>query len=366
MWHDLLFVPLTNGIPWEYNTIKLCQHSKGDRNVSLPIIFLLYAVSAAALVFFSIKCANYVDLLDKKTSLSGAFIGGVILAAVTSLPELVTSISSIYVVDNPELIIGNVLGSNIFNLCIFGSLTAIAARSFAKAKVGRSHLVTIVCTVIATVLVALTMVLGKGESGFGRIPYVNINVVTLLILVVYFISLRFLSTDDSESEEEDTSPLTVKQIVFRFVMMALGLVAMSIVVTFFTDKLDKKLELGASLAGALFLGVATSLPELSSSIALVRHRNFNAMVGNVVGSNMFNFTILSIADIIAGVKPVYVNSTQTMQMIVFGILSTALVAVSILLQERFKKADPCKGGKLAMYIVLGIAVCVSYLITVFW
>lgn len=333
--------------------------------MNLPVVLLLYGLSAAALVFFSIKCADYVDLLDKKTSMSGAFIGGVILAAVTSLPELVTSISSIYVVHNPELIIGNVLGSNIFNLCIFGSLTAIAARAFAKAKVGRSHLVTIVCTVIATVLVALTMLLGKDEGGFGRIPYVNINVTTLLILVVYFISLRFLSTDDSESEEEDNSPLTVKQIVFRFILMALGLVVMSIIVTYFTDMLQEKLDLGASLAGALFLGVATSLPELSSSIALVRHRNFNAMIGNVVGSNMFNFTILSVADIIAGSTIVYVNSTQTMQMIVFGILSTALVAMSILLQERFKKSDPQKGSKLAMYIVLGIAVCVSYLITVF-
>ena len=80
--------------------------------MSLPIVFLLYVLSGALLVYFSMKCADYVDLLDKKTSLSGAFIGGVILAAVTSLPEFVTSISSIYVVKNSELIIGNVLGSN--------------------------------------------------------------------------------------------------------------------------------------------------------------------------------------------------------------------------------------------------------------
>ncbi len=327
--------------------------------MTLPIIFLLYTFSAAALVFFSIKCADYVDLLDKKTNMSGAFIGGVILAAITSLPELVTSISSIYAVHNPELIIGNVLGSNIFNLCIFGSMTAISVKAFAKTNVGHSQLVTILCTIVADVLVAVTLL-----TGFGRIPFLNINVASLLILIVYFVSLRFLSSDDSENEEEDDSPLTVKQIVVRFVLMALGLVVMSVVVTFFTDKLQEKMNLGASLAGAIFLGVATSLPELSSSIALVRRRNFNAMVGNVVGSNMFNFTILSIADIIAGKTIVFVPSADSMQMIVFGGFSTVLVAASILLQARFKKADPCKGGKLATYMVLGLAVCVSYVITV--
>lgn len=327
--------------------------------MSLPLVVVMYAISASFLVFFSIKCADYVDLMDKKTNLSGAFIGGVILAAVTSLPELVTSISSIYVVDNPELIIGNVLGSNIFNLCIFGALTAIAVRSFSKTKIGRSHLVTIVCTVAAYVLVAVTLV-----TGFGRLPVIHVNIASLVILVIYGVSLRFLSTDDSDNDEEDDSPLTVKQIVSRFVMMALGLVVMSIVVTYFTDQLQAKLNMGASIAGALFLGVATSLPELSSSIALVRHRNFNAMVGNVVGSNMFNLTIFSIADILAGKTIVFVYSRDAMQMIVFGVLSSVLVAVSILLQQRWKQEEPRKGGKLAVYVLLGVAVCVAYITSI--
>ena len=65
----------------------------------MVVTFILYFLSAAALVYFSMKCADYVDLLDKKTNMSGAFIGGVILAAITSLPELVTSITAITVVD---------------------------------------------------------------------------------------------------------------------------------------------------------------------------------------------------------------------------------------------------------------------------
>lgn len=326
--------------------------------MSLPIVFLFYFLSGALLVYFSIKCADYVDLLDKKTNLSGAFIGGVILAAVTSLPELVTSISSIYVVRNAELIIGNVLGSNVFNLCIFGGATALSVKAFSKSNVGKSHIVTLVCTIVADLLLLATLLF---DPKITRIPVLNVNIASIVILVIYFISLKFLSNDDCQNEEEENSPLTVKQIVTRFVLMSLGLVGMSVIVTYFTDIIQERLNLGASLAGAIFLGVVTSLPELASSITLVRHRNFNAMVGNVLGSNMFNFTIFSIADFIAGNTMVYVYSAHSIAMILFGILSSVFVMISIASQRKFKNSPLNSGGKKTLFVVLGLLICVSYL-----
>ncbi len=327
--------------------------------MSLPLLLICYAVSATALVLFSIKCADYVDLLDKKTNISGAFIGGAVLAAVTSLPELITSISSIYVVHNPELIIGNVLGSNIFNMCIYGGLTAIYATHFAKAKAAHSHMKVAICTLIAYALTTATMYLGRDGENFCRLPFIHVNAASLLILVVYFISIRFLTTEDGETDEEDTSPLTVRQVIIRFCLTTLGLVVVSIVVTYFTDRLSEQLNLQASLAGALFLGVATSLPELSSSIALARHKNFNALIGNVIGSNMFNYTIFSIADIIAGSTVIYVASPETLSMIVFGVLSTLLVMASLLIRRRTEQS-PLTGAKCAVYSVLGVLVIGSY------
>ena len=77
--------------------------------------YALFILLAAAVVFLSIKLAKYVDLLDKTTKISGAFIGAVLLAAVTSLPELFTSISATLIVRENELVLGNILGSNLFN-----------------------------------------------------------------------------------------------------------------------------------------------------------------------------------------------------------------------------------------------------------
>ena len=93
------------------------------------MIYVVYLCVAAGLTFLAIKAADYVDLIDKKTSLSGAFIGGVMLSAVTSLPEMFTSISSTLMLKQPGLCMGNILGSDLFNLLILAVLALVFFRT---------------------------------------------------------------------------------------------------------------------------------------------------------------------------------------------------------------------------------------------
>ena len=86
------------------------------------MIIIGYLILAVIVMGFSIQLSNYVDIIDKRTSISGAFIGGVILAAITSLPELFTSISATALLGQPELVIGNILGSDIFTSAGPGSV----------------------------------------------------------------------------------------------------------------------------------------------------------------------------------------------------------------------------------------------------
>ena len=109
--------------------------------------YLAFFVLAAAIVFLSVKLSEYVDLLDKSTKVSGAFIGGVLLAAVTSLPELFTSLSAVLFIGENNLVTGNILGSNLFNLAALGACCAIMFRGFHKAKVGKHHVVTLLCCI---------------------------------------------------------------------------------------------------------------------------------------------------------------------------------------------------------------------------
>ncbi len=321
--------------------------------MSLPLLFVIYFVLAFVVVILSTKLADYVDLIDKKTEISGAFIGGVILAAVTSLPELFTSISSVTLVNSPELVIGNILGSNIFNMTILGAIVLICAGSFSKAVVGKSHLKTIAFTTIMFVAMYFAINL---ELDF---TVANISVYSLFITVAYILSIKLMAGDDAQSSDEEcTSNLTLKQIIIRFVICAVLLVAASIFITKITDQLQTSLDLGATLAGAVFLGVATSLPELTSCIALAKKRNYNACVGNILGSGMFNFFIMAVSDVIYRKGSVYISSKQSAILNACCLMSAALVILLL----SFKNTAKPESNRSMLYRVLGFGIVGAYVL----
>lgn len=282
------------------------------------MIYVQYLLLALLTVYLSVRLSYYVDCLDKKTSLSGAFIGGVMLAAVTSLPELFTSLTAVLALDQPSLVQGNVLGSNIFNLCVIGGLVLFTSRRYQKASLSRTHTSTLIFGIVMYLLV-LFAVVKPIELQLG---FLNLNLMSILVLLVYGINVKFMGNDNSVEHTEDTSiTLSVRQIVLRFLLFAAALVIVSILLTNVTDKIAEELQLGATLAGAIFLGIATSLPELSASVNLVRIGNYNASFGNIVGSNLFNFIILSFADVLYTKGSIYMNEPQVMNMLVFGMLS---------------------------------------------
>ena len=313
----------------------------------------IYAALAVCVVFFSIKLANYVDLIDKKTDLSGAFIGGVILAAVTSLPELFTSISAVLFVKQPDLVMGNILGSNLFNMCIFGGAALIAAKSLCRSTIGSSHFKTTVITFIMFSIMLLPVVFKKDYTVAG------ISVYSIILLVLYACSIKFMAGDSAESEGEDTSDLTLKQIIIRFVIMAVLLVVASIFITIAADHLSEEFNLGKTVGGALFLGVATSLPELTSSIALIRKGNFNACAGNVMGSGVFNFCIISVADILYRGGSVYISKDKSSSYLnIFGLAAAAVVGAILIMKQR--KKDSENAGLKLFYRIGGLAILGCY------
>ena len=270
-------------------------------------------------MFLSVRLSYYVDCLDKKTNLSGAFIGGVMLAAVTSLPELFTSLTAVLALDQPDLVQGNVLGSNIFNLCVIGGLMLFTSRRYQRATLSKSHSKTLWFGLVMYALVFAAIMMPK-EVGFS---FLKVNLMSVLILLVYAVNVKFMGNDDSgDVEEEVYISLSVRQIAVRFICYSVGLVIVSILLTTVTDRLAEELQ-------AIFLGVATSLPELSASVNLVRIGNFNASFGNIVGSNLFNFIILCFADVLFTQGSIYVNEPQVMNLLGFGAFSMVCTLVVI-------------------------------------
>lgn len=308
------------------------------------MIYLLYLLVAAGVVLFSVKASDYVDLLDKKTSLSGAFIGGIMLSAVTSLPELFTSISSTVLIHQPGLCLGNILGSDLFNMAMLSFFLLVFARTFREGKLSASHRMVTVFVFVCYLVMILNWL------GILRIQFLSISLSSVIIVVMYILSIRYMSAEDSEdSDEEDTSPLTVPQIAVRFVLVSIGIVVLSIAITYITDAISIRLHLGQGMAGALFLGIATSLPEASSTVALLRMKNVDIAFGNIVGSNIFNFIIMAVVDILYRGSVYDFSDPQTVVLMLCG--AAALPLMWIMMKFRNKATQIiCPLGIIACYL----------------
>ena len=310
------------------------------------MIYLAYLIVAAGVVWFSVKASDYVDLLDKKTNLSGAFIGGIILSAVTSLPELFTSISATVLIGEPGLCLGNILGSDLFNMAMLSFFLLLFTRTFAKASLSASHRVVTLFVLACYVLLILDWL------DILNVNILSVSLTSVCIVILYVLSVRYMSAEDGTGDdtEEDTSPLTVKQVAVRFVAVSIGIVALSIIITYITDAISIRLNLGQGMAGALFLGIATSLPEAASTVTLLRMGNVDIAFGNIVGSNIFNFIIMAVVDILYHGSVYDFSDPQTVVLMLCGAAALPVMWLMMKFRNKWTKIA-CPVWILACYVV---------------
>lgn len=293
------------------------------------MIVVGYAVVAVIVVMLSVRVSYYVDLMDQKSDLSGAFIGGVMLSAVTSFPELFTSITSTLFLGKPDLCLGNILGSDLFNLVILAVLVLTAFKPFQKANISKQHAIVTVCVILGYVAIWLNC------RGIVAWQLFHISITSLIIVGLYIVSLKHLANEDgSHDKSERETTLTLKQVVLRFAICSVGIIGFSILITYITDALAQQFHLGSGIAGAIFLGVATSLPELSSSITLFRIKNYDIAFGNIVGSNIFNLMILAITDLLYVGEGLYVITDPRNTVLLWCGLVANVVFLPVLLSKK--------------------------------
>lgn len=323
------------------------------------LVYILYVAAVAIVVVLSIKLGKYVDIIDAKSNISGAFIGGVLLAAVTSLPELFTSLSAVWVVKENSLVIGNILGSNLINFAFFGIMLIIFCRGLKKAEFSKFYYIALAVAAGMYGLVALGLYLGD---------YLKIGWYTAVspaILVLYVLFIRKMPKTSEKTEDKDEG-LTLKQAVTRFIICAVVLIGTSICMTYLTDIVSDKLNLGKTFAGALFLGVATSLPELISSVTLCHRGNYDAAAGNIIGSNIFNFTILFVTDILSfmpGSTGIYELNTESACLLIFGEIAAITTLCMMLVKNKYGKSRFGLIGAVALNVFPPIMYVLFLLIT---
>ena len=322
-------------------------------------VWLLYALTLVIVIFVSNKIGGIVDALDKKTKLSGAFLGAVLLAGVTSLPELVTSLTAA-IMGEPDMTQGNILGSNVFDIAIIGLLLVIYFKRIKTRSVSKANIIFDFFVFAITAAILLLAIFNVQIV----IPYININILTPLIIVLYIVALFATrkSIENIEDEEQGATnkfeEKSVKTLAWSFVAYSVVLVGVSVALTFLAEYLAEQYGLAKGLAGALFLGVPTSLPEIISSFALLRYGNFNAAYGNIIGSCLFNYAVLAIADIAFIHGTVFVTDLQTIILSACLLVATSFMIVLGLVKRGNNKIKNTH----SFHIIMGALILITYVV----
>ena len=273
-------------------------------------LVLAFAAAAAVVVLAGIRLSIYGDALGDRTGMGRGLVGLVFLAAVTSLPELVVSLTSVIQCTDPQqgadLAVGNMLGSNVFNLLILALMALLFPRKFIPGKLAEPHTDSIVYGLAMLAIFALAFAV-SGMDGW-LIPGLQCSWGTLLLPIAYAFILRREHRQQKSEKAENHLPAEqalAHQPAPRFYSVLAGLCGLiiggGIILSILGSRMALPPEQGgfgleASLIGTVFLAISTSLPELVISIASVRMGFLDMAVGNVLGSNMFNLLIVFAAD----------------------------------------------------------------------
>ncbi|MCB0502270.1 MAG: calcium/sodium antiporter [Bacteroidetes bacterium] len=268
-----------------------------------------------------VKAADY--FIEAAEKIGGALkinpfvIGVTVVALGTSLPELITSLIAVFE-DNTEIVIGNVVGSNIAN---FGLVMAFVA-IISKRIVLKTNVMVVEMPFFlgSTFLVSIMMLDGTFEMFDGIVACLG-----MVLFIVYTIKNKPEEEPEHEKEEESKLPMAAVMLFF------VSGVAIYFSAKYNIDavlKIAEILNVGTEVVAQTAVALGTSLPELLVSVAAARKKNLEIAVGNLIGSNIFNsFAVLGIPALIA---PLVVPNQMLMFSIPLMIMITIIFFVMMI------------------------------------
>ena len=304
------------------------------------------------LIYGADLLVDYASALAKKLNIPNIVIGLTIVAFGTSAPELVVNVFA-SLEHNSAIALGNILGSNIFNI---GGILAVSAIITPLAVRNSTTWIEIPLALLAGIVVfALAndkLIDGSEISSLSRIDGIVLLIFFVIFLVYNFTLIKKGGFTD-EVSVKDVAPWKATLLVIAGLVL---LVAGGRVIVYGAIEVASRLGISERVIGLTIVSIGTSLPELATSIVAARKQNFDIAIGNVVGSNIFNiFFILGVS---ATIYPVSVQPGSNID-ILMNILLGLIVFVFIFTGK--EKWIDRKEGIVMLLIYLGY---LGYLIAI--
>ena len=306
--------------------------------MNLAVLWLALVATAAVILIASQFLARSADVIAIKTGLGRSFIGVVMLATATSLPELGTGVSSIVLVGTPDLAAGDAFGSNVFNLLIIGVLDLTWRNGPILTAVSRTSVVIAALGIAAITLGAGAIIIHHATGTISSWPISPLSV-TLLLVFLGGMFLIYKHDDAGDAEEPDTPEYAGHSLAGAFSTYgaAAGVVVVAAIgLAFIGDRLADEMGWEASFVGTQFLALSTSLPELATSYAALRIGAPELAITNVLGSNLFNMGLVLFVDDAVYTDGVLWSTVSEVHALtaVVAVFMTAIVVVGLMFRDR--------------------------------
>ncbi|TMW74045.1 sodium:calcium antiporter [Alteribacter natronophilus] len=326
--------------------------------------FAVFAIAAAVTVYAAVKLSVYADVISERTSLGGMMVGVLLLAGATSLPEVTTSTTAI-IVGSPDIAVGNVLGSNLFNLLILAVFDVVYRRRKLLAQIHSGHQLNAVAGLGLMGLVLVTILVPTGVSVFG------VGIETAALVLFYGLAMREMSAheravpevaaaaeEDSAAAEFQGQNVTLRKAKRGFAISAAVIFASGSLLTVSGERIALITGIDASFVGSFLIAAATSLPEVVTVLVALRLANYNMAVGNILGSNVFNMLILVLADILFRSGPILAAVSPAIAVTALFAIMLNLIVIAHLLYARYSDRS-------RLYVVPSIVLIVVYFVATY-
>lgn len=266
----------------------------------MPVLWLGFIVCVGLIVYCGTNLSRYGDVIAEKTGLGRAWTGLVLMASITSLPELINNISSVTIAGVPDIALGDIMGSCIFNILIIAIMDMLLGRRQVFSNADKSHFLSLGFGIILISIVSVSILLPDMPS-IGPV-----GIYTPLIALIYIAGIKSVWLFERKTAAESIAErpaearyghISLRKAVSRYSLNAAVIVVAATLLPFIGERLAAHTGLGKNFVGTFFVGVATSLPELVVSVSALKIGATQMAIANLFGSNMFNILIVAIDDL---------------------------------------------------------------------
>lgn len=320
--------------------------------------WLLFLLTAVIVIGAGVRLARDGDVIASHSKLGATWVGAILVAGATSLPEISTNVAAVAQGD-VDLAIGNLFGSSMTNMLILALADLLTRQRRLLEGAGAE------AAVAAAIAVSLTAIASVGILSNDEVTVVGIGWCPLVIALGYVVGMRILHqnrTRNQESDEEsDARPArSLGTAIAWFVASSAVILAVAPQLAQSGAQLAEQLGLSTGFFGVLFLGAVTSLPESAVVVTAVRQGAYDLAMGSLLGSNSFNMLILMMLDVTDG-------SAALLSDVGAGAVVAALVAIVLmsqtlldLLNRPERRSAYLEPGPVLMIATYGIGLYLAY------